>query len=155
MFNYNSTNLNSTTFIDNAENNGSLPQAILPKVLLSAAPLLVGLSTFTAKTADGAAVRRTWTTATARNNGHFKVARSVNGKLFATVETVTGAGISHPLFLVPPAGALVPSAPQTGIGAGPGRRPLVLVELVDEAGSEVDLAGDLDFAAQGLDVGFD
>ena len=99
MFNYNSTNLNSTTFIDNAENNGSPPQAILPKVLLlSAAPLLVGLSTFTAKTADGAAVRRAWTTATAQNNGHFKVARSVNGKLFAIVETVTGAGISHPLF---------------------------------------------------------
>ena len=56
---------------------------------------------------------------------------------------------------MPPAGALVPSAPQTGISAGPGRRPLVLVELDDEAGSEVDLAGDLDFAAQGLDVGFD
>ena len=125
MFNYNSTNLNSTTFIDNAENNGSPPQAILPKVLLlSAAPLLVGLSTFTAKTADGAAVRRAWTTATAQNNGHFKVARSVNGKLFATVETVTGAGISsHPLFLVPPAGALVPSdllkrAPAPVLGAG-------------------------------------
>ena len=73
-------------------------RSILPGLLLpDTAPLPVGLSTFTVKTADGAAVHRVWTTATAQNNDHFKLTRSVDGKLFATVETVTGTGISsHP-----------------------------------------------------------
>ena len=74
---------------------GAHRRPILPGVLLpDAAPLPVGLSTFTVKTADGAAVHRVWTTATAQNNDHFKVACSVDGKLFTTVETVTGSGIS-------------------------------------------------------------
>ena len=95
VFDYNSTNLNSTTFINNAENYKGPAQATMFGVLLPGAePLPVGLSAFTAEPEGDAAVRLAWTTSTEQNNDHFGLERSVDGKRFATVETVTGAGNS-------------------------------------------------------------
>ena len=95
VFDYNSTNLGSQTFINNAENYKIPLQIPMAGVLLPrAAPLPVGLSAFTAKTEGDAAVRLSWTTSTEQNNDHFELERSADGKFFTIVETVTGAGNS-------------------------------------------------------------
>ena len=87
VFDYNSTNLNSTTFINNAENYKSTAQttgAPLPGLN----PLPIELSTFTAKAEGTAAVLLAWVTASERRNDHFDVERSLNGSAFTAIGTV-------------------------------------------------------------------
>lgn len=95
VFDYNSTNLNSTTFINNAENyKGPAQSTIFGAVLTGAAPLPVELSAFTAKAEGTTAVQLAWATASELRNDHFDVERSTNGKAFTVLGTVGGAGTS-------------------------------------------------------------
>jgi len=96
VFDYNSTNPNEETLISNAENykvpaNATVFGAVLP----GAAPLPVGLSSFTAQVASPTSVRIAWTTASEKNNAGFVVERSVGGLPFVAVGTVAGAGTSN------------------------------------------------------------
>ncbi|MGI4739804.1 MAG: T9SS type A sorting domain-containing protein [Janthinobacterium lividum] len=96
VFDYNSTNLNDNTLINNAENYRGPAQSVVLGVLLpGAAPLPVGLSSFTAQVASPTAVRIDWVTAAEKNNAGFTVERSVGGLPFAAVGTVAGAGTSN------------------------------------------------------------
>jgi hypothetical protein len=95
VFDYNSTNLNSTTFINNAENyKNPAQQTVFGAELPGSTPLPVKLSTFTAKAEGGAAVRLAWTTASEVDNDHFEVERSSDGKAFTTLGTLSGANTS-------------------------------------------------------------
>lgn len=95
VFDYNSTNLNSTTFINNAENyKGPAQSTVFGAQLPGANPLPVQLSAFTA-TADGAAaVQLAWATASELQNDHFAVERSTDALTYTTLGTVGGAGTS-------------------------------------------------------------
>jgi len=96
VFDYNSTNLNETTFINNAENyRGPAQTTVLGVLLPGVTPLPVGLSAFTAQAAGPTAVRLAWTTASEKNNAGFTVERSVGGLPFVAVGTVAGAGTSN------------------------------------------------------------
>ncbi|MEL5996781.1 T9SS type A sorting domain-containing protein, partial [Hymenobacter segetis] len=95
VFDYNSTNLNSTTFINNAENyKGPAQSTIFGAALVGSTPLPVELSAFTAKAEGTTAVQLAWTTAQELHNDHFDVERSLDGTTFTTLGTVTGAGSS-------------------------------------------------------------
>ena len=63
-------------------------------VSTTAAPLPVSLTAFTAQLEGPAAVRLRWATATETNNAGFTVERSLDGRTFAAVGTVPGAGTS-------------------------------------------------------------
>lgn len=94
VFDYNSTNPNETTFINNAENyKGPAQTTILGVLLPGTVPLPVALTAFTAQ-AQGTAVHLAWTTASELNNAGFTVERSVEGQVFGPVGTVPGAGTS-------------------------------------------------------------
>ncbi|QKG51373.1 T9SS type A sorting domain-containing protein [Hymenobacter sp. BRD67] len=94
VFDYNSTNPNSTTFINNAENYKSPAQSTVFGALLPGSPPLpVGLTAFLAQL-QGAAVRVSWTTASEVNNAGFVVERSTSGQDFTSVGNVDGAGTS-------------------------------------------------------------
>lgn len=95
VFDYNSTNLNSTTFINNAENyKGPAQSTVFGAALAGSPPLPVELSAFTAKADGTAAVQLAWTTAQELRNDHFDVQRRLDGQTFTTVGTVGGAGTS-------------------------------------------------------------
>jgi hypothetical protein len=95
VFDYNSTNLNSTTFINNAENyKGPAQSTVFGALLPGSDPLPVQLSAFTAKAEGTTAVRLAWTTASELHNDHFDVERSADGQTFTTLGTVDGAGSS-------------------------------------------------------------
>lgn len=95
VFDYNSTNLNSTTFINNAENyKGPAQSTIFGAMLAGSDPLPVELSSFAAKAEGTAAVRLAWTTASELRNDYFNVERSSDAKAFTTVGTAGGAGTS-------------------------------------------------------------
>jgi hypothetical protein len=95
VFDYNSTNLNATTFINNAENYKGPAQTIVFGILLAGTdPLPVELSAFSA-TAETAAVRLAWTTASEHNSARFDIERSLDGRAFTTIGSVDGAGTSH------------------------------------------------------------
>ena len=59
-------------------------------------PLPVELSAFTA-TAEGAAVRLVWATASEKNSARFEVERSTDGRTFAAIGAVAAAGSSTAL----------------------------------------------------------
>jgi hypothetical protein len=63
-------------------------------VSTAAAPLPVTLTAFTAQAEGMAAVRLRWTTATEFNSAGFTVERSLDGRLFAGIGSVAGAGTS-------------------------------------------------------------
>ncbi|MDO7845073.1 T9SS type A sorting domain-containing protein [Hymenobacter sp. M29] len=68
-------------------------------VSIAAAPLPVTLVDFTAQAEGPAAVRLRWATASELNNAGFVVERSLDGRAFAAIGTVPGAGTSSaPLF---------------------------------------------------------
>ena len=95
VFDYNSTNLNSTTFINNAENyKGPAQSTMFGAVLPGSTPLPVDLSAFTAKAEGTATVQLAWTTASELRNDYFNVERSSDGRAFTTVGIVAGAGTS-------------------------------------------------------------
>jgi hypothetical protein len=95
VFDYNSTNLNTTTFINNAENYRIPAQTtVLGTLLPGTVPLPVELSAFTASAAGATAVQAAWSTASETDNDYFNVERSVDGKAFTTVGTLSGAGTS-------------------------------------------------------------
>jgi hypothetical protein len=103
VFDYNSTNLYDdkdptmpgTTLISNAENyKGPAQSTVFGVPLPGATPLPVGLTAFTAQTAGAAGVRLAWTTASEKDNASFTVERSLAGKAFMAIGTVTGAGTS-------------------------------------------------------------
>ncbi|MCC2546662.1 T9SS type A sorting domain-containing protein [Hymenobacter sp. BT175] len=94
VFDYNSTNLGETIFINNAENYKgpaqptTLQGAILPGV---DPPLPVELTSFTAKL-RGTQVALTWTTASEKNNRGFEIQRSQDGREFQAIGFVNGKG---------------------------------------------------------------
>lgn len=94
VFDYNSTNLNSTTFINNAENYKGPAQTTIFGAALAGSPLPVELSAFTAQADGPATVRLNWATASELNNAYFAVERSPDGRAYTTVGTVSGAGTS-------------------------------------------------------------
>jgi hypothetical protein len=95
VFDYNSTNPNETTFINNAENyKGPAQTTVLGVLLPGEVPLPVGLTAFTAQVQSPAAVRLAWTTATELNNVGFVVERSLDAHSFETIGRVAGAGTS-------------------------------------------------------------
>ncbi|GAA3990564.1 T9SS type A sorting domain-containing protein [Hymenobacter antarcticus] len=95
VFDYNSTNLNETTFINNAENyKGPAQSTVFGALLPGSPPLPVELSAFTAKAEGTAAVQLAWATASELRNDHFEVERSADGKTFTTLGSVGGAGTS-------------------------------------------------------------
>lgn len=95
VFDYNSTNPNETTFINNAENyRGPAQTTVFGALLPGEMPLPVGLTAFTAQAQGSATVRLAWTTASELNNVGFTVERSLDGQVFAPVGTVPGAGTS-------------------------------------------------------------
>lgn len=99
VFDYNSTNLNATTFINNAENYKGPAQTTVFGAALpgNPPPLPVGLSLFTARAEGTQAVRLNWATASELNNAGFTVERSVAGQSFVAVGHVGGAGNSNTL----------------------------------------------------------
>lgn len=64
------------------------------RILISENPLPVDLVSFTAKAAGADKVEVKWTTASERDNSHFLVERSYNGRQFETIGTVDGKGDS-------------------------------------------------------------
>jgi hypothetical protein len=95
VFDYNSTNLNSTTFINNAENyKGPAQTTVLGILLPGTDPLPVELSAFSARAETGA-VRLAWTTASEYNNSRFDIERSADGRTFTAIGSVGGAGTSY------------------------------------------------------------
>lgn len=95
VFDYNSTNLNETRYITNAENyKGPAQSTVFGAVLPGSPPLPVELSAFTARAEGAAAVQLAWATASELRNDHFEVERSADGKTFAALGTVDGAGTS-------------------------------------------------------------
>jgi hypothetical protein len=95
VFDYNSTNPNETTFINNAENyKGPAQTTVLGVLLPGEVPLPVGLTAFTAQAQGASAVHLAWATASELNNVGFTVERSVDGQSFGAVGTVSGAGTS-------------------------------------------------------------
>ena len=96
VFDYNSTNPNATTFINNAENyKGPAQSTVIGALLEGNAPLPVQLREFTARAEGPAAVRLAWATATELNNAGFTLERSTDGRGFTNVGTVVGAGTSN------------------------------------------------------------
>jgi hypothetical protein len=96
VFDYNSTNPGASTFINNAENYKGPAQSLVIGALLEGnAPLPVQLREFTARAEGPAAVRLAWATATELNNAGFTLERSTDGRGFANVGTVDGAGTSN------------------------------------------------------------
>jgi hypothetical protein len=95
VFDYNSTNPNETTFINNAENyKGPAQTTVLGVLLPGEVPLPVGLTAFTAQAQGAAAVHLAWTTASELDNAGFVVERSTDGRVFGDVGKVAGAGTS-------------------------------------------------------------
>jgi hypothetical protein len=94
VFDYNSTNPNSTTFINNAENYKGPAQTIVLGLPLNGSPLPVELVSFTAQAQGPAAVRLAWATATEKNNAGFTPERSTDGRSFTALGRVAGAGSS-------------------------------------------------------------
>jgi hypothetical protein len=96
VFDYNSTNPNETTFINNAENyKGPAQTTVFGALLPGEEPLPVGLTAFTAQAQGPDAVRLAWATASELNNVGFTVERSVDGQAFGPIGTVPGAGTSN------------------------------------------------------------
>ena len=96
VFDYNSTNPNATTFINNAENcKGPAQSTVIGALLEGNAPLPVQLREFTARAEGPAAVRLAWATATELNNAGFTLERSTDGRGFTNVGSIGGAGTSN------------------------------------------------------------
>lgn len=93
VFDYNSSNPASTTFINNAENYKGPAQTTVFGAVLSGNPLPVELVRFTAQ-AQGPAVRLAWATASEHNNAGFTPERSTDGRTFVALGRVAGAGSS-------------------------------------------------------------
>jgi hypothetical protein len=94
VFDYNSTNPNSTTFINNAENYKGPAQTTVFGVALVGNPLPVELVSFTAQAQGPAAVRLAWATASEKDNAGFTPERSTDGRVFVALGRVAGAGSS-------------------------------------------------------------
>jgi hypothetical protein len=94
VFDYNSTNPNSTTFINNAENYKGPAQTTVLGAVLAGTPLPVELVSFTAQAQEPAAVRLAWATASEKDNAGFTPERSTDGRVFVALGRVAGAGSS-------------------------------------------------------------
>ena len=109
-FEYNATNAPRTValpagarYVDarNAAYSGSLTLAPFASVVLLrtggvATPLPVELTEFTAQATAAGDADLAWNTASERNNSHFAVERSADGKLFAEIGRVPGRGTGGP-----------------------------------------------------------
>jgi hypothetical protein len=95
VFDYNSSNPNSTTFINNAENYKGPAQTLVLGQALNGSPLPVELVSFTAQAQGPAAVRLAWATASEKNNAGFTPERSTDGRSFTVLGRVAGAGTSN------------------------------------------------------------
>lgn len=94
VFDYNSSNPNSTTFINNAENYKVPAQTTVFGMELIGGPLPVELFSFTAQTQGPAAVRLAWATALEKNNAGFTTERSTDGRIFVALGRVASQGAS-------------------------------------------------------------
>ncbi|OON65392.1 hypothetical protein B0919_24240 [Hymenobacter sp. CRA2] len=78
---------------DTGNNRVSVPQSVLCATRFSAGPLPVTLARFDAKAA-GLDAKLNWETAQEKNNDHFDVERSLDGRSFEKVSAVAGHGNS-------------------------------------------------------------